>query len=179
MSEQDFFNNFINNLEHHIIKYINELNNITDIPKETLIDIFQHSDIKNPLKIQITGKCLGKKGNSTDKECIALIKSGARKGAPCGKKVSTKSISESYCGTHYKLEDKKDKDNEIDGLLFRLNKWNNYTFGDTGLVLKSDKEKKIIGKQTIDGVIVDLSEDDIALCKMRKLKFIKNYSSNN
>jgi hypothetical protein len=111
--------------------------------------------------------------------CTAILKSGENKNNPCGKSVSNKSESGQYCAMHVRLE-KKDKvlaetDTINSQLVFRINKYGNFEFGQTGLVLKSQKDRKIIGKQVKDSV-VDLNDDDIALCKQRKFKYIPNYS---
>ncbi len=104
--------------------------------------------------------------------CIATIKLKARFGEECGKKVSLKSESKNYCGVHLKQETVKQEEKipeDVAGDIFRLNKQGNFVFGETGLVLKNEKEKIVIGKQTPDGVI-DLSEDDIQLCQLRKFR---------
>jgi len=124
-----------------------------------------------------------------DKACIALIKTGARKGDNCGGKISKNSATGMYCGRHIKFESagaeeksakkslkNKGPSKEPEGeIVFRRNKWGYLAYGSTGLILKSDEEKVIIGKQ-LKEEIEDLTEEDIALCKMKKFRFIKDYS---
>lgn len=160
--------------------FIRKIKDEYNIPEETLLKILSHKDFS---KLLLSRPIKSKKDN-LEGECSAELKSGARKGEMCGKKISVKSETGKYCGTHVKLETisavkEKQALDDIGGLVFRLNKWNNYTFGETGLILKSKTEKKVIGKQLTDGIILDLGPDDISICKRWKLKFIEKYSGKN
>ena len=61
------------------------------------------------------------------------------------------------------------------GEIFKLNAFDRYAYGSTGLILKSKDDQRIIGRQTGDGSILDLTSEDIELCRRRKLDFIPRY----
>ena len=61
------------------------------------------------------------------------------------------------------------------GELFKLNAFDRYAYGSTGLILKSKDDQRIIGRQTANGSILDLTAEDIELCRRRKLGFIPRY----
>jgi hypothetical protein len=164
-------------------KFITEVQDELNIPEEILKDILarqEFRDIFSGKHKQYKVILSNSKEVKKEEGCISKLKSGARKGELCGKKISASSDTKKYCGMHIKLETVaavKDKQaEELDGPVFRLNRWNNFAFGDTGLILKSGTERQVIGKQLSDGSIVDLSTDDICLCKRRSLKFIARYS---
>jgi hypothetical protein len=110
--------------------------------------------------------------NASETKCVAKMKSGARKGQECGQKICKN--SDKFCSRHInaQVEEKE----EIKGPIFRLNKFNNFSFGDTGLIMKSKTERYIIGKQLADGTVLDLTEDDIKVCKQYKFKYCPKYS---
>ena len=137
-----------------------------------------HNDLDIPLEILNT---VIDKINTTNNKCKYILKTGARKGCTCDKITK-----QDYCKTHlkYALETPIIKDDttiheeEEPMIVFRKNKYGNFALGNTGLVLKNDKERIIIGKQ-VNSSIVDLTEDDINICKKRKLKYIRDYSNIN
>lgn len=166
-------------------EYITQIQEDHDVPDSVLRSILARPEFqdmimgKEPMREDSTLIKTSEKKGECAGECMAVMKSGARKGEACGKKVSDKSNTGRYCGTHVKQEtecQEKKEDHDLEGVVFRLNKFGNWVFGDTGLILQSGEVKKIIGKQLSDGHIYDLEDDDIALCKMRKFKFILNYS---
>lgn len=118
--------------------------------------------------------------------CTAIIKSGARKGASCGGKLHK--TSELFCGRHNKSptsvaiappppgKSHTPAEDELDDIIFKINKHGKLAYGKTGLILKSDTERYIIGRQSDDGVIVDLDDECIAMCKRLKFRFKRNYS---
>lgn len=53
----------------------------------------------------------------------------------------------------------------------KRNKWNNYVHTDSNLVFNNTSQK-VIGKQNSDGSILELTIDDINICKQLGFKFI-------
>jgi len=181
---------FFLHIQEKFKEFIIQLQIDHNIPEKTLLRILEQDEFQNFAAGIEFSKVTKKPVKSTKPkeepagECMAVVKSGIRKGQACGKKISDKSDTGRYCGVHAKLEQtpeaiKKKEEDELDGILFLKNKYNNYAFGDTGLILESDTVRKVIGRQLPDGNILDLTNDDIALCKLRKLKFIRNYSGRN
>ena len=111
--------------------------------------------------------------------CVYKLKSGLRKGQECGKKISPKSETRKFCGIHLKKENvyeskTVDVDNEDDVFVIRKNKFDNFVYGNTGLVFKSSKHKFIVGRQNNHtGKVEKLSDNDIDLCKKYKLRYKK------
>lgn len=163
-------------------EFINVLEEELEVPRATIVTILARKEFQELSQDVSSNSPLKSPSGSTCESngCIAMIKSGVRRGQECGKKISLQSESKNYCGTHLKHETLgavREKEAEaIDGFIFRLNDKGRYVFGDTGLILKSVDDKKIIGKQLPDGSVADLTEEDIALCKRRKLRFIESYS---
>jgi len=179
--------------------YIERVHEELDIPLEILKEVIDKECSDNSINFFPSEGRIAKNkpsSNHGDEDnqkttCIALIKTGARKGDNCGGRVSKSSTTGQYCGRHIKLDScrgendkslnspskKKEgkKSEDEDSIIFRRNKWGNLAYGTTGLILKSDKEKIIIGKQLKED-IEDLSEEDISLCKMKRFRFIKDYS---
>ena len=112
---------------------------------------------------------------NTNLTCIALLQSGARKNQLCGRKVSNENGN--FCSIHAKQNRaiQGSANADITNIIFKKNKYGNFEFVQTGLVLKSDKEKIVIGKQ-VKSDIIDLSEEDIALCKRKHFRYVENYS---
>ncbi len=167
--------------------FISEVQRECKISAATMRDILARNDIQDLLACKAPEAKMASKqvesesdNDTCDDGCKAELKTGERKGESCGRTVSKKSATRKYCGAHVRLETtgavREKQGEDLDGVVFRLNRWNNFTFGETGLILKSGTEKKIIGKQLSDGSVVDLSDDDISLCKRRKIKFVRNYS---
>lgn len=104
--------------------------------------------------------------------CEFPLKSGARKGQPCGAKVA----EDSKCCNRHKKIAQVVAPIETDEIIFHRNKHGNLSYGKTGLILKSDTERFIIGKQDEHGNITDLDEDGINICKRKKIKYVKGYS---
>ena len=171
-------------IEEKFTEFVRALRDKYNIPDDMLREILKEEIFEDLPELDFvkdkSKKCQRTLANiSKDKQdtCCAIIKTGRKQGESCGAKISDKSISRKYCGRHLKADnEEKHKDQEITGLVFRRNKFGNYAFGDTGLILKNDLEKIIIGKQRADGTIDDLAEEDIQLCIRRRLKHIVNYS---
>lgn len=178
-----------------IEKFIERLRDEHDISEEVLRDIFRDIEEKGKEEeerreatqaegvepvAKKSGKSVKKKELSDGQTCIQPMKSGPNKGHPCGANPSAKSTTGKFCGRHLRAEaaydhveiDAKNADDKIDekGMIIRRNKNGNFVFGETGLVFKSDKEKIIIGRQLNDGTVVNLTDEDIKLCKKNKLK---------
>jgi hypothetical protein len=146
-------------------------NNIVDVDEDVLLLLLQN-DLRESL-----GKC---KMSSTNKNvCRALIKSGQRKGEECSKVIKGNG---EYCKSHSKKEKTEEKTNKIvfeddeDILIIRKNEFNNFVFGNTGLIFKSSLEKYIVAKEGMKGEWLPLDEIDIDLCKEYNLnwKIIQN-----
>ena len=58
-----------------------------------------------------------------------------------------------------------------DTIVIRKNKFNNFVFGKTGLIIKSSKEKYIVAREAENGDWLPLSEEDIDECKRYHLKY--------
>jgi hypothetical protein len=180
------FELFARTTTNYLNKFIAKLAQDYDLSEEyiqSLVDNIKNDSTKE-LKSKET-KLIKSDKLDSNSTCIALMKTGARKGEACGFKTSAKSSSGNYCGRHIKSEEEKStliskKDNdEFEGqiLFYKDNKTGRYVYGNTGLVLKNEKEKIIIGKQ-IDGIVVDLSPDDIALCKIKRFRYIDPLNKN-
>jgi len=146
-------------------------NNIVDVDEDALLLLLQN-DLRESL-----GKC---KMSSTNKNvCRSLIKSGQRKGEECGKVIKDNG---EYCKSHSKKEKTEEKTNKIvfeddeDILIIRKNKFNNFVYGNTGLIFKSSLEKYIVAKEGMNGEWLPLDEIDIDMCKEYNLnwKIIQN-----
>lgn len=167
-------------IESRIYEFISELNDQCDITEEILMDVWKKTrdrGMKGVFEFKQETKRTPKEEHS---KCEAKMKSKARKGENCGKNVSKNSKTGRFCGLHLKQEDshaEDDKTDESDGIIFKKNQYGNFAFGTTGLILKSGDDHRIIGKQKPNGTIVDLSDDDIKLCKQRRLAYISNYHS--
>lgn len=121
------------------------------------------------------------------KECIHILTSGPRKNLPCSKKttlIPETNIPSDFCSIHYnKSKDTKEQistekpvtsesqTNDEDFIVIRKNKFNNFVFGKTGLIIKSSKEKYIVAKESDNGDWLPLSEEDIEDCKRYHLKY--------
>jgi hypothetical protein len=177
-------------------RFVLDLQEDFGVSEETIRTILANKDFKT-LAATLPGTKPVKKGKKAavsepavstaspeaeaEEGCIALLKSGERKNQNCGKKISEKSSTGKYCGMHAKLETAtavkaKQAESELNGEVLYLNKWKNFEFGETGLIVKSSTEKVFIGKQLTDGNIVDLGPDDITICKRRQFRYIENYS---
>lgn len=153
-----------------IDSYISELHTRLEINQDLL---------SNTWKEILSGKGKTSKNEiASDEGCSAILKNGSRKDQKCGNKICKKSITARFCSAHLKLENspvEEKKSNDIDGFIFKKNKYGNFAFGNTGLILKGQNDHEVIGKQRPDGSIIDLSEEDIQLCKRRQFKYVPNY----
>lgn len=164
-------------------KFSDKIQHEYSITQEEIDQILKDIEgTENNKKLKPSKKAVSKKKKETNEEkktCISDIKTGKRKGELCGIKVSDKSTTGNYCTRHLKCEnavEKVSEKEEITGPLFRKNKYGNFVYGDTGLMLKSNKEQIVIGKQLQDGNIEDLTDEDIEVCKRNKFKFVREYS---
>lgn len=188
MSNPDL-SNYFSNLDAIITKYMNVLSEKYNLTIDDLKSLIKDVKIDNN-KVDNNKK---NKENNNEKDikeelkeqriCTFKIKTGKRKNEECGAKVSKLSETGNYCGRHVANEKKEEQQKErqkekddIQGNLFKLNKFNNFAYGETGLILKSKEDQFIIGKQDENGDIHDLKEEDIMVCKRNKFKYCANYS---
>ena len=138
-------------------------NNIVQVDLDVLNILLQ-----NNLRVSL-GKC--KIDNMTT--CRALIKSGARKGEECGKAVKS---GERACKVHSKAKEPIEEPEplqEDEIYIIRKNAFNNFVYGNTGLIFKSSTEKYIVAREGSKGEWLSLEEDDINLCKKNGLRWKK------
>jgi hypothetical protein len=141
-------------------------NNIVDVDEDVL-----HLLLQNNLR-----ESLGKsKMSSTNRNvCRSIIKSGKREGEECGKSIKNDS---DYCKLHSKKEKAEEKTSKVvfeddeDILIIKKNKFNNFVYGNTGLIFKSSLEKYIVAKEGMNGEWLPLDEIDIDICKEYNLKW--------
>jgi len=121
--------------------------------------------------------------NMSDNKCIFELTRGPRKGQKCYKNTINGKF---YCKTHCPKEIPKEQENKVENTqekqpenqkincpiyIIRKNKFGNFTFDNTGLIFKSISDKKIVAREGENGVWLELTEDDIDLCKQYKLKY--------
>ena len=141
-------------------------NNIVDVDEDVL-----HLLLQNNLRESL-GKC--KMGSTNKNVCRSIIKTGQRKGEECGKQ--TKEDCD-YCKVHSKKEKVEEKTSKVvfeddeDILIIKKNKYNNFVYGNTGLIFKSSLEKYIVAKEGMNGEWLPLDEIDIDICKEYNLKW--------
>jgi hypothetical protein len=146
-------------------------NNIVDVDEDVLFLLLQN-DLRESL-----GK---NKMNKFNKNfCNAIIKSGQRKGEECGKPASTVIGESCFCKTHSKKEKVEERttkvviEDEEDILIIKKNKYNNFVYGNTGLIFKSSLDKCIVAKEGMNGEWLPLDEYDIEMCKEYNLRWKK------
>ena len=138
-------------------------NNIVPVDLDVLNILLQ-----NNLRVSL-GKC---KIDSMS-ACRALIKSGARKGEECGKVIKN---GERACKVHSKSKEPVEEPEplqEDEIYIIRKNAFNNFVYGNTGLIFKSSIEKYIVAREGSKGEWLPLEEEDINLCKKNGLRWKK------
>jgi hypothetical protein len=137
-------------------------------------DIIQTDiDVLNLLLQNNLRAALGKCKIDNMNVCKAIIKSGARKGEECGKTFKT---GERACKTHSKTKvviEEEEPYEEDEVYIIKKNSYNNFVYGNTGLIFKSSTEKYIVAKEGNKGEWLPLEEEDIALCKKNGLRWKK------
>ncbi len=130
-------------------------------------------DVLNILLQNNLRTSLGKSKIDNMNVCKVIIKTGARKGEECGK---TFKHGERACKTHSKskveIEDVKPCE-EDDLYIIRKNQFNNFVYGNTGLIFKSSTEKYIVAREGSKGEWLPLEEADIKVCKENGLRWKK------
>ena len=139
-------------------------NNIVDVDEDVL-----HLLLQNDLR-----ESLGQSKMSSTNVCRGKIKSGKRIGEECGKILKNDS---EFCKVHSKKEKVEEKTSKVvfeddeDILIIKKNKFNNFVYGNTGLIFKSSLEKYIVAKEGMNGEWLPLDEIDIDICKEYNLKW--------
>jgi len=144
-------------------------NDIVESDKDVLNLLLQ-----NNLRVSL-GKCKVDNMNV----CRTIIKSGTRKGEECGKTFKS---GERACKIHSKfkptttttntiIEEEPCEEDEV--YIIRKNLYNNFVYGNTGLIFKSSTEKYIVAKEGNKGEWLPLDDDDIAVCKKNGLRWKK------
>lgn len=138
-------------------------NNIVQVDLDVLNILLQ-----NNLRVSL-GKC--KLDNMTT--CKALIKSGARKGEECGKSIKA---GERACKLHSKTKEPVEEPQPLEEdeiYIIRKNAFNNFVYGNTGLIFKSSTEKYIVAREGLKGEWLPLEAEDIEVCKKNGLRWRK------
>ncbi len=171
------WNLFLNNLRKK-----DELKEIRDFRLESIF-----SDLKNRIKInKLKRKYII--DNKMSERCKFILKSGKNIGSRC----TSKSIENGCCKRHLKCNSNETKGNlnigsvnsrlekdtgtvsDIDSeekLIIRKNKFNNFVFGNTKLIIKSANEKYVVAKEDENGNWKTLTEEDIKVCKKYHLRY--------
>lgn len=124
--------------------------------------------LQNNLRVSL-GKC---KIDSMS-TCKALIKSGARKGEECGKSVKG---GEKTCKLHSRIREPIEEPQPLEEdeiYIIRKNAFNNFVYGNTGLIFKSSIEKYIVAREGSRGEWLPLEPEDIEICKKNGLRWKK------
>ena len=138
-------------------------NNIVPVDLDVLNILLQ-----NNLRVSL-GKC--KLYNMTT--CKVLIKSGARKGEECGKSIKA---GERACKSHSKSKEPIEEPQPLEEdeiYIIRKNGFNNFVYGNTGLIFKSSTEKYIVAREGSKGEWLPLEAEDIEVCKKNGLRWKK------
>jgi hypothetical protein len=138
-------------------------NNIVQVDLDVLNILLQ-----NNLRVSL-GKC--KIDNMTT--CKVLIKSGARKGEECGKSIKG---GERACKSHSKSKEPVEEPQPLEEdeiYIIRKNGFNNFVYGNTGLIFKSSTEKYIVAREGSKGEWLPLEAEDIEVCKKNGLRWKK------
>jgi hypothetical protein len=137
---------------------------IKDVREQDFYLILQNN-LRESLNINKMSSCV----------CNAVIKTGKRKGEECGKPVKD---GYEKCKTHLKNNEEEavpsyisKVEEEEDILVIKKNKFNNFVYGNTGLIFKSSLEKYIVAKEGSNGQWLPLDEYDIEMCKQYNLKW--------
>lgn len=174
----------VSDMDELVQKFLSVLHVRLDIMEDNLKSFWnetQSASLQENFSSKNAKGCGKKDEAKAEKEtrtCQMMLKKGNR---VCGKKVSKNSKTGKYCSVHCKAENSGVVENTPDLSnyhVFKKNAFDRYVYGDTGLILKSKDEQKIVGHQGANGVIRDLNADEILLCQRRRLDYIANYHSN-
>jgi hypothetical protein len=125
--------------------------------------------LQNNLRASL-GKCKIDRMNI----CKVTIKSGKRKGEECGKTFKS---GERACKIHSKpkvvIEEEEEPYKEDEVYIIKKNSYNNFVYGNTGLIFKSSTEKYIVAREGSKGEWLPLEDEDIELCKKNGLRWKK------
>jgi len=177
----------LNDIDELVQKFLSILHTQLGIPetdlqlswKETQSSVLQ--DKHSQSKSTKTSEKKDETSQSSAEKILTCQMMMKRKNQICGKKVSKNSKTGRYCGTHCKSENSNVVENSPDLSnyhVFKKNSFDRYVYGDTGLILKSKDEQKIVGHQGSNGVVRDLTAEEISLCQRRRLEYIANYHAN-
>ncbi len=108
--------------------------------------------------------------------CVAILKSGPARGEQCGRKIKGDG---NFCSIHIKHpqpqpQPEVEPDQKIhtvhkDDLVIKPNRWHNFVYPGTCLIL--DKDKKVAAREGMTGEWLQLTQEDIDLCKKYKLQY--------
>lgn len=106
------------------------------------------------------------------KKCKYLYARGDKTNKECGSKILDKTYD--YCSKHRNKEDKNKTNINPDNIVIQLNKKiNKYVHTESGYVFFS-REKIVVYSRLVDGVLSELTDEDIAICKLYRFKTDKN-----
>lgn len=168
---------FISNIGSSLNSSVGEL--MTKISDKYLMDIGELEGVWNEFKTSVEESKKTKSGQNT---CIYKFIKPPRFGEVCGIKVRASGCS--YCSKHKAYEGKEQRDKKVlpkaktkvaddddktipvkkKDIVIRLDsKLNKYVHSLTGMVFSKDK-RVVCGRLTVDKV-VELSDEDIEICK--------------
>ena len=171
-----------------------------NVPFDELMELWNDENIlKNDKSISNFSNEMNNTKNSkntnssnSSNSCIYKYKRGDKKNTTCGNKICKKYTTGFYCIYHVNEENKspkvpKDELSSVpvkeskpkEKLAIRKNKYGNFVHEPTQLVFKSYTEKVVTKKQSEDGKLTDLSEEDIENCKKYGFKYEINEESEN
>lgn len=157
--------NWIQDFNKNIPAFIDRLCDTYGMNQDDLLDVWTSVVVSADSEKEMNSSC-----------CVE-IKWGPRAGQPCEGKISKKSKSRTVCNRHISQDGRKvSVKNLKDSVVFMKNNYGRYVFGSTGLIIVSEDDRRVCGKELSDGTVIDLTDEDIKLCQLRKLKYIANYT---
>jgi hypothetical protein len=152
-------------------------------------DLFNYKNEESDNSLEKSEKIENESDNSLEKEykkekykkCRYIYTRGDKINKECNSKILDSSCD--YCSKHNKHnkhnknnKNKEEKTTNINpnDIIIQLNKKiNKYVHTETGYVFFS-KEKIVVYCRLVDGMLLELSEEDIAICKLYRFKTDKS-----
>lgn len=174
----------VSSMFEEIIEFDGKKENISvlDLKKENII-VKKQDDVVSTIIPEINKSPQKKTSISSNNsiKCNYILTSGKNKGTQCTSKASVGNV----CKKHVKSEEKKTSKLSVTKinspkiikkilstqptLTLKKNKQDRYEDPETNFIF--NEEKKVIGRQ-VDGEIVQLTEKDIELCKLKVYQYV-------